>query len=357
MDRPIQDPSSQEADLLGLPSGGGACVPRRSMWYGLRWVFKALVSAIALLLLIFSVDWTAALATIRHARLGFLVLQMTVLLMVMLLQSVRTGVLCRHWGDAPPFGGILKTHLAGFTTGIFLPSSLSGDLVRFLAMRKYLDGHVISASVIFAERLAGLFGRVAVVALPLIWTTNAYRQSEIITIAAQGAVAVAGVVAIAIVLLASSRRILAPLFRMLLPRRLYGRVALLSLEVAPLSRRPRLQVTALGWSFSIAAVNGLTTYFLIRSVGGEIGLLDAIALGSLINIVACIPVSLGGLGVVDGSALILLSQAGVPADISAAVVVLRRVCGVVFAAASLPFCREVFRDVLRIARQRRCAGK
>jgi uncharacterized protein (TIRG00374 family) len=227
-------------------------------------------------------------------------------LVAMLLAVVRWQLLLRSQGVALPYPRLLKSFLVGRFVGAFAPSTAGLDVYRAVDIGRTIGDQARSASVIFLEKCFGLLGLVWVTILLTPFGVRDFFGDEGIVLAVLvGFGATLGVVVI------RRPELFAPIVTRL-PKRLGGKIASL-LE----------RVRALPISRSVAAsalVLGIITHFMTAAVYAAAGValhVDAtpgelLIVGNAIVLATLLPISLGGVGVREGTAVVLLGSIGVP---------------------------------------------
>jgi glycosyltransferase 2 family protein len=263
-----------------------------------------------------------ALAT----RLGALAPAPLVLAVALHFVAVLSGV--ARWrvlldarGLGQPLPWLLRSFLIGRFVGAFTPSTTGLDGWRGYDVARRTGDLAGSASVLLVEKLFGLVGMAAVCA--------AVAPLGVLDRLGPGALplalAIAAGAALGLFLLASPARTRA--LARLAPRALRGRVEKLAEALAAqhLSRGRTAAALALGIAshLAISAVFAATG----AALGAPASFTTLLAVGNAITISVLLPVSIGGVGVREGVAVVLLAGAGVPASDAVLVALLGYVTG------------------------------
>jgi glycosyltransferase 2 family protein len=337
------------AKLWRLWSTGEAGSPRPTRDLGstasqkarLRWLrvlIKTVVTVGLAAIVIWQVDWLKTLEILTVVHVGLYAAAIALNSGLLVVFALRTQLLSQCWGGRPPLRVMTNSHLAGRVASQFLPSTIGGDVLRLVVLRRYLPGLAESLSVVATERLLGLVARAAFAVLPIVLFTNLFGVSQLVTVAVCS-VAVASVVGLLLfVLSVRLSRCFRPSSKTM-AKILTARGHLLrSLE------RPWTLVAALGLSSVITLAGGCSLLLLVSCLGGTIDLPAAMGISALINIVAMIPLSLGGLGLREGTAILLLAEVGIDPSMGAGVAILARLSGLLLGVAAFPFISRLIKD-------------
>ncbi len=225
--------------------------------------------------------------------------------------SLRWWVLLRGQELQLSLRQCARAFLVGRFFGAFTPSTLGLDGYRFAESARISGDAARSASVIAAEKVAGVTG-MALISLLSLLEYSATPAAKIPLGVALGLLVSAGVA-----VLHWPSLVLVPLVTLV--QRLPG-----GTRVAEATKRFQSKLTPLRWGDLAAAVGlGATTHLALATtfasaakslqVSAEFGAM--IGCGNLIQLGVLAPISLGGVGVREGVAVAAFGQLGVPAGI------------------------------------------
>ena len=255
-------------------------------------------------------------------RGGLFVLAAAVLAGQLTLMGIRWWYLMRFQGLEVGFAATIRLMFIGHFFNFFLPGSTGGDVLRAYLVTRRTASRTVAVATVLLDRFVGLAGMafLAGVMTLLTWGNPQSRRASL-------AVAVTLLIIAAAGLVLFSRRIgravrLDTLIDRL-PRRENFRIAIDTLRQLPRSGR------------TVAAAGGMTVgvHLLlaagIAAMGRALGLDVPVGLYFLfvpvIYILAAIPVSIGGLGVVEGMYVVFFAQSpGVDASAVLALALLAR---------------------------------
>jgi uncharacterized protein (TIRG00374 family) len=304
---------------------------------GRRWFVAAtiLLSAVLLYLAVRGVNWREFIATIRHAKLGFLAVAFGMSHVSMVLRSLRWRVLLSAERRVAPLTVFWAT-MAGYLGNNFLPAR-AGELIRSAAL-----GHKtgLSKSWVFAtaltERLLDvvalvLFSLAAVLSLPSsvlglpssVWLLKAWKV--------MGVVGVAGVI-----ILLAAPRFESPLRRLLerLPGPARLRERLLGVLAQFLSGMRAFANPSRGFAFAGLTVlvwlcDAVGTMIGARAFGLSLSLPMAVMLLAGLGLSSAIPSTPGYVGVYQFVAVAVLVPLGFPRSGVLAYIIVAQVLGYV----------------------------
>lgn len=245
-------------------------------------------------------------ARLRDLDPGLVVLAVASQVVAMLLAVVRWQLLLRSQGVVLGYGRLLKSFLVGRFVGAFTPSTAGLDLYRAIDVGRTIGDQARSASVIFLEKCFGLLGLVWVTLLLVPFGLRAFfGDAGVVMAVLVGLGATLGVVAL------RRPELLAPIVARL-PDRIAGRATplLARVRALPISRRVAASALSLGMithvlTAAVYAAAGVALHV-------EASVRDLLVVGNAIVVATLLPVSLGGVGVREGTAVLLLGSIGVP---------------------------------------------
>lgn len=265
-----------------------------------KWALRAAVSAAALAVIFRFLPWDGV-------RQGFASLTPGVFFGVLAAFLVCHVAAATKWwllmDRAIPFLPALRAHFGGLAANLCLPGAAGGDAVRAgLAHVALRDGPKVAAAAV-GDRLIDLVGLAALSLLGLVFLADHSHAALAWGLAA----AVTGGAAVALFVFPPLGRALATRHPGLPAR---GLVLRLADSFGALARRPVLLVTALLLSMAIQSVLIGLSIRLAQPMGVAIPAAAWFSGWPIAKIIATAPVSLGGLGVREGTLAALLSPFG-----------------------------------------------
>jgi uncharacterized membrane protein YbhN (UPF0104 family) len=221
-----------------------------------------------------------------------------------ILGVLRFRVLLRTSGLDLPLTWLTRVSLEGRFVGAFTPSTAGLDIYRVIAVGRRTGKRSTAASVILIEKLLGLLGLATLVVCLVVLGAGVLRD--------QGLPATLGLaLCCGLGLAVALRPRLLKRTALGLPEPVARRVAALA---DALARQPPSR-SALFGAFGLGLLGHLTTaaVFLAtsRALGIALPAVELLSLGVALVLSALIPISVGGVGVREGVAVLLLGTLGV----------------------------------------------
>lgn len=224
---------------------------------------------------------------------------------------LRYRLLLRARGLTLPLGWLSRSYLIGRFVGAFTPSTMGLDLFRSVEVAQRTGKRAQSAAAILSEKLFGLLG-LSILTLTLLPAGTADMLGPtagpmallVLACASLGLVALRRPMALASVL-------------RLAPKRIQARASALLEAIA----EGGLSAGDVGRALALSLASHLATASVFAATGLALGV-DAspatlLVVGNAIVIATLLPISIGGVGVREGVAVVLLGMAAVgPTDAS-----------------------------------------
>lgn len=233
----------------------------------------------------------------------------------------RWRVLLDARGLGQPLGWLTRSFLIGRFIGAFTPSTTGLDGWRGYDVARRTGDVAGSAGVLVVEKLFGLVGMAAVcAAVAPLGALDALGPSALPL-----ALAIAACSVVGLFLLASPKRTRA--LAGVAPRAIRGKVERIAEALAAQELSAGRIAAALG--LGIASHLAISSVFAATgaALGVEASAMTLLAVGNAITIAILLPVSIGGVGVRESVAVVLLAAAGVPASDAVLVALLGYVTG------------------------------
>jgi glycosyltransferase 2 family protein len=272
---------------------------------GSPWLRAAVVLGV-LAFIVARVDWDRAVDRLEAGRWELFGLAVCLLIAALVLGAVRWRVLL--WRERSiGTGQLAYAYSVGIFTNVFLPTSFGGDMARswILSRNAKVPLPRVLASVV-ADRMLG-FGAVFVVG----WLGIAAAPGDVprsMLFALAWATIGAGVVFLVALLLTEDK---SGRLRRVIPARAQPPLRELRDAFRGYSRDRRALIAAGALSVAYQALVVAEMWLLARAVGVEVPLAVMAAVLPLVLVATLLPLSIGGLGIREGSIVLLLTQAGV----------------------------------------------
>lgn len=275
--------------------------------------------------------WQAGLADAIETLVGadwrLVALAAVSALLAMTINVKRWQVMLHGQGGEAALSTLIRLYLIAMFFNNILPSRFAGDVVRAYGASINLTTKTRSAAAVIMDRLVGaisvlLLGVIAMVVSP---SVIPWQLSQTLVFGLVVGLAVVGLLVVRTPLQGTMRNLL-------------GLVRLLPVVGKMLDKRVHAAVDAvlaysgeLGlilWALVISMIaNGLSIvniYLYALAVGADVSLAKAAVVAPAVLAVGLLPISLNGLGLIEGTFVVLLGFMGIPPDMALAVALLRR---------------------------------
>jgi len=281
------------------------------VWKKRRVLFfaKLIVSLGLVAYLVWIVDWERAVETINQINKLLITICPVLSLIGLVSGTVRWRFVLADSNVAFSCPRAYIGYLVGSFYGIFLPGVIGGDAVRigFCVSQTKCKIGTATASVL-VERIAGVFALLSfLLSVHLLFPTS---LSSLVTLESTAPVAVAATVGIiVIVAVVLGRRVWVKWLPGANTRRVWGFVHS-GIEVLS-ALRGKTTGVVLVLSALFQATDIVVAFLLSQAIGLAVPLPVFFAIIPLVYLATVLPISLGGLGVREGTLVFLLSKFGV----------------------------------------------
>lgn len=272
-----------------------------------------------ILFIIGKIDWVTFKDLIKKADSLLLLIAFLLLIVERIWAVFKWRVLLSIKSTGPgnvPMWNLFCIYSIGAFWGLFLPSSLSTDVVRGYYLHKAINDPAFSAASVIVDRMLGLFSLLFLCIISvLMYGPKLGQQATILVLIVSVITIVAAVVAhLEIVPNYLERRFT------FFSKRPVGR-QLLSMHRMFLSfkKYPALLLRSFIYSLILQLIRIFTIYVTAKAFEVDADLIDFFLIVPATVIIIMVPVSIGGLGVREGSFVGLFSLVGVPVTESFAI--------------------------------------
>lgn len=281
---------------------------------------RVLVAFGALAMVFWNVEWDKLKAAFGGLN-GWIFLGVLAIYMVsQMLLAVRWLILVRTQGIDLRLVPAVKLHFMGLFYNNVMPSSIGGDFLRAWYVSKHTDKRVEAALSVFVDRAVGLLGILLMALFSYFFLLKGLNLPEEDTQTAQGSpisglilnVALVGTVVLVLALglgclKASFRTWVRRMGRFILQK--MATMARKGQEIVWIYwKRPMVLVTTLGLTLLLQSVTIWSFWLLGRDLGIQAGLKYYFAIFPAMWVVAALPISIAGVGVLEGGIALLFSK-------------------------------------------------
>lgn len=273
----------------------------------LRLAAKIAITLFLLGLLIWKVDWREVQQALGQVRLLWVALVLAAMIGNVFLSALKWRTLLGIHGLSLPLGLLSRYYFTAMFLNNFLPTSIGGDAYRIYRTASASRGRSAAVVAVLMERLTGfaallLLGYLGGI-VTYARTGDAVSRLVVILGTAGILVAAAGCLALA---RPGARE------RLLRSRLLPSRLRPLTDRMGEYGRHPRkvALVALLSVTFHVSVIS--YRLLLVHAAGASCSPSSLAVVVAVSSAVALLPISLNGIGLLDGSYVVLLTHYGVP---------------------------------------------
>lgn len=288
---------------------------RRRAWLLVR---MAVTSGLLLWIAV-SVDWDDFRQRLLLLPPAIIGLVLTIRLCGLFLSSWKWQVLLRVHALTYPYGTLTRWYAIGHFLSQFLPSMIGGDGYRVYKTLGNGRHRACAVLPVFVERASGLLALLftGTIAALLDWSRSANALSGWVSVVA---IALAAGALVGVLLVAALNLV----GRVLDWKRCPSAVRSLARHAGDYARHPREIVIATGISFVFQGSRIATFWLLLVGLGQDVGFAQVAVVTAVTTVIGMLPFSLGGIGLVDGSFIVLMTFHGVPEEAGLTVMLITR---------------------------------
>lgn len=278
----------------------------------LLYLLKIIISLSLLIYLLSKIEWEKSLSTIQNANFFWLGLAVILSIFDNILLTYKWNLLLKVRGKIVSFWRLFSINMIGGFWGLFLPSSLSTDVVRGYYLIKTSSDKAISVTSIFVDRLFALLGLIVFVSIALFFSGDIFKDLYLETYLIIFLI----LIVIGFIIFNSNyfSNVLNLLDEKLGKKKLFGKVIKLRIALIEYIKYP----LTLTYSFFLSLIVQLFRVFwyiiIAWAFNVNIPLVYYFIFCPLIIVVLMIPVSIGGLGVREGTFVTFFTMAGMSLD-------------------------------------------
>lgn len=259
-----------------------------------RWFLRLTVGLAVLAWLVWKTDWQKLATLFRQAEpLVWCVALLLYAGVQMALSSSRWRVLAAPLGFSAPWRRYFTLYYMGLFFNLFLPTTMGGDVIRAWTLAETKDRRLKAFWSVVSDRLSGLFALVLLACLAMmlydkplpLWIHGTVWSLTVGMIVGYAALPWLG--------------------------RHSSRFATAAQALSVSGEHWRGWLLALGISVAVQSASIVQIALMGRSLGLDVPLLGYAVVVPLVSLLAMLPISVGGMGVREGSLILLLGPFGV----------------------------------------------
>lgn len=270
--------------------------------------------------LVLKADWNGVLSALRQIDMG-LVLAVFVLMMLSVTISAYKWklLLAIHSADYR-FSLLHRYYFIAVFFNNFLPTSIGGDGYRVYKTLNNSRSRSAAVIAVFVERLTGIAALLVIGYVCAILVHGDRQDALSRWIVAVGSIGLAAGITMVLLLWKTGW-----LRRLLTSRRMPKVIGSVAEHLRDYAHQPARSANAILVSFLFQIHNGIAFYLLlVYGVDAPITIPEIFVVLTLINVISILPISINGIGVVDGSFIYLAGLYAVPYDAALAVMLINR---------------------------------
>jgi uncharacterized protein (TIRG00374 family) len=214
-----------------------------------------------------------------------------------------------------PFGQLARFNFVSIFLGYFLPTSLSSDMVRIYYASQYTADPRAAISSIFADRMIGTFSLaiVTIIAFLILKETELFPIDSLLSY---------GIVALLLLMLALPLTLrneavvhgIGWLVDRFAGKKLFETIQEISEHLRSYGNQPALITKALSISFLNLFIAVLEFYLIAKGFSAQVSIGYFFLFIPLVIFLATLPISMGGIGLIEGGLVFLFSKVGMPVE-------------------------------------------
>lgn len=249
------------------------------------------------------------LLKLESLKLSWIILGIFIFSISNLLGSLQWYILLKHAGVQLKYVSVVRYYYIGlFYNNIFI-SNMGGDFFRLFYIAKHQNNSSAAISTVFLDRFFGFTMLTFLALIGSIYWYSTMGYSKI------GPVLLLVVICWILVILVLFNQKLAGslgfVFKWFLPARILIKLREIYDLIYNFSKHKRLLALMAVLSFFIQIIRILTHYIAGRAIGVDISFVSFLIFIPLIAFIVSLPISIGGLGVREQTAVILFRRVGV----------------------------------------------
>jgi glycosyltransferase 2 family protein len=282
-------------------------------------IFKIILTIILFYFIITKLDFGQLKTALLQANVLLVAAAFIVIILCFVISAYKWQVLLNIHGIYFKYSNLLSYYLIGFFFNNFLPTNIGGDAYRLFKTYNNPSSKEGAVVAIFTERLTGIL---MLLFIGMVGGVLSFigHQSEISLsyIKWFGYITAAGILLLALIVFNYKR------IRALLYKHLPKKIILFLEHGIDYLKNPKQLILVILISLVFQGLVILIRYLLIIAVGSDISISDLALVTALATVVALIPITINGLGLMDGAYIYLLNNFGVQVEHAALVMVFFR---------------------------------
>ncbi len=283
----------------------------------LKVIFKGFISIIFLTYLIFKVEWALFMDLLRTADLTFYIGSTLLALLGSFFLGVKYYVLIKGTSLARSLFSVVKINFISRYYGLFLPSAVGPELVRWYKMTQNRGGHAFFLASTLFERLTFVFLLLLSSFIPILLFTAhpGIVQLRVQILPVMFIILALTIVAFSYFIFPSFQFFLRAIIERVLRskdkwQRIFYFLDNFSLKNTSYSLCGFILILGLFWHLFFLG----RMFLLFQGLFLPLGFMDVVWMSSLVLLLQILPISLGGIGIREGAYAYLFSLYNLPPE-------------------------------------------
>lgn len=296
----------------------------RAHTVGLRKALRIVVPIVLIAALLYGADWSRAADEIAQIPMWPLVMLFMVMVVELIVSTVKWSCALRMHNLSFPFKYLLRALCSGFFLNSFLPTAIGGDVYRVYRTlpKDHFRSRALSAVLI--ERAVGLLALLALGGVAAFLIAHEYQVARVYSLVLL-AITVVGAIGI----LALERGWLHGAMKR------FDRIAAVAAvhhSIGLLGNRGRDWLSLVAMSAVYQAISIGVVFCLFALLSADVTLAEAALITALVGVAALLPITINGLGVMEGALVGGAVMLGIDFNQAVVVAFLRRMLNLSLAA-------------------------
>lgn len=274
-------------------------------------VFKLTFSVVAIYLIAKNVDWQVVSNHLSQASFGLLLFALVLNILERAELTLKWNILIKVKKVTIPFINLFNINLIGAFLGMFLPSSLGTDVVRGYYLTKNNSDKLSSFSSVLIDRILG------VLSLILVGSLSLYMAKNLITNINPYLFILGGIIPFIVIYLLQKNSVIS-LIEKYARKISIDKISKLLLKIHSsiydYKNFPKAITSSFILSILVQITRVLTYYVIAIAFGIQFPFVYFLLFIPIIMLVIMLPVSIGGLGLKEGTFIAFFSLVGMSVE-------------------------------------------
>lgn len=309
------DPAGQSLDPAAAPAP--AAKKRRRLWL----LPIKIAVTVALCWWIFAkVDWPTFWKTIADANLWLILLILPLRMLCVTISAIKWKLLLKVHGVTYPLGKLHGWYLVSLFISQFLPSMIGGDSYRVYRTYRNPKARMVSVLAVFAERVTGMLMLLAMgfVAAIFVYLQTRDKLAGIIIVLGMVGIVIGG---LSLLVMLRGRGLNRVAEWKYCPGLLHSVIE----HSRDYLTHPREMNYSWLCSFLFHGLRVVILWLVVYCLGVASNPAELTLAVVAVSVIGMLPISLGGLGLMEGSFAYVMHRYGLPIEVGVAAMLLMRV--------------------------------